>query len=126
LRGFASHAPVTRRRARSWRTVAMSAPGSPRCRAVRLSETRATASVSHASGRRLSTSGRTARAAAATAVTPHPPPARLPAVTHPRWLRCKSPRAVLPRRAILSPRKLPVKGAAACGLRVPCFARADP
>src|SRR5919108_3522537 len=41
LRGFASHAPVTRRRARSWRTVAMSAPGSPRCRAVRLSETRA-------------------------------------------------------------------------------------
>jgi len=37
LSGFACHAPVTRRRARSWRTVAMSAPGSPRSRAARLS-----------------------------------------------------------------------------------------
>src|SRR5271169_1642687 len=46
LRGFGRHAPVTRRRARSWRTVAMSAPGSPRPRAARLSEMRATASVS--------------------------------------------------------------------------------
>jgi len=27
---------------------------------------------------------------------------------------------------ILSPRKITVKGAPACGLRVPCFARADP
>jgi hypothetical protein len=43
---FARHAPVTRRRARSWRAVAMSAPGSPRPRAARLSEIRATASVS--------------------------------------------------------------------------------
>src|SRR5262249_21487169 len=43
---FAVHAPVTRRRARSWRTVARSAPGSPRPRAARLSEMRATASVS--------------------------------------------------------------------------------
>jgi hypothetical protein len=31
----------------------------------------------------------------------------------------QSDRAVLPRRAILSPRNLPVKGATACGLRVP-------
>ena len=46
LRVFGRHAPVTRRRARSWRTVAMSAPGSPRPRAARLSEMRATASVS--------------------------------------------------------------------------------
>src|SRR5262249_14923134 len=38
--------PVARRRARSWRTVAMSAPGSPRSRAARLSEIRATASAS--------------------------------------------------------------------------------
>ena len=35
LSRFACHAPVTRRRARSWRTVAMSAPGSPRSRAAR-------------------------------------------------------------------------------------------
>lgn len=40
------HVPVTRRRARSCRTVAISAPGSPRPRAARLSEMRATASVS--------------------------------------------------------------------------------
>jgi hypothetical protein len=40
------HLPVARRRARSWRTVAMSAPGSPRSRAVRLSEMRVTASAS--------------------------------------------------------------------------------
>ena len=46
LWGSGRHAPVTRRRARSWRTVAMSAPGSPRPRAARLSEIRATASVS--------------------------------------------------------------------------------
>src|SRR5580704_9518504 len=39
-------APVARRRARSWRTVAMSAPGSPRSSAARLSEMRATASLS--------------------------------------------------------------------------------
>ena len=43
LRRFGRHAPVTRRRARSWRTVAMSAPGSPRPRAARLSEMRETA-----------------------------------------------------------------------------------
>ncbi len=30
LRGFGGHPPMARRRARSWRTVAMSAPGSPR------------------------------------------------------------------------------------------------
>jgi hypothetical protein len=46
LRRLSGHAPVTRRRARSWRTVAMSAPGSPRPRAAKLSEMRATASVS--------------------------------------------------------------------------------
>ena len=46
LRRFARHVPVTRRRAKSWRTVAMSTPGSPRPRAARLSEMRATASVS--------------------------------------------------------------------------------
>src|SRR6266516_6307909 len=46
LRRFGRHAPVTRRRAKSWRTVAMSAPCSPRPRAARLSEMRATASVS--------------------------------------------------------------------------------
>jgi hypothetical protein len=46
LRRLGGHAPVARRRARSWRTVAMSAPGSPRPRAARLSEMRATASVS--------------------------------------------------------------------------------
>ena len=40
------HLPVARRRARSWRTVAMSAPGSPCSRAARLSEIRATASAS--------------------------------------------------------------------------------
>jgi hypothetical protein len=45
-RRFNRHAPVTRRRAKSWRTVARSAPGSPRPRAARLSEMRATASVS--------------------------------------------------------------------------------
>jgi hypothetical protein len=39
---------------------------------------------------------------------------------------CKSNQAVLPRRAIVSPRKLPVKGAPAYGLRVPYFAGADP
>src|SRR5262249_31743682 len=38
--------PVTRRRARPWRTVAMPAPGSPRPSPARLSEMRATASVS--------------------------------------------------------------------------------
>src|SRR5215467_11326522 len=43
---FGRHVPVTRRRARSWRMVAMSAPGSPRPRAARLSEMRATASLS--------------------------------------------------------------------------------
>jgi hypothetical protein len=46
LRRVSGHAPVTRRRAKSWRTVAMSAPGSPRPRAARLSEMRATASLS--------------------------------------------------------------------------------
>src|SRR5580692_7611885 len=46
LSGFACHAPVTRRRAKSWRTVAMSAPGSPCSRAARLSEISATASAS--------------------------------------------------------------------------------
>src|SRR5262249_9921922 len=40
------HAPVTRRRARSWRTAARSAPGSPRSSADRLSEMRVTASAS--------------------------------------------------------------------------------
>ena len=40
------HLPVARRLARSWRTVTVSAPGSPRSRAVRLSEMRATASTS--------------------------------------------------------------------------------
>jgi len=45
LRRFGRHVPVTRRRARSWRTVAMSAPGSPCPRAARLSEMRATASL---------------------------------------------------------------------------------
>jgi len=33
----------------------------------------------------------------------------------------RSHRAVLPRQPIPSPRKLPVKGAAACGLRVPAL-----
>ncbi len=42
----ARHLPVARRRARSWRTVAMSAPDSPRSRAARLSDMRATASAS--------------------------------------------------------------------------------
>jgi hypothetical protein len=46
LRRFGRHAPVARRRARSWRTVAMSAPGSPRPKAARLSEIRATDSES--------------------------------------------------------------------------------
>ena len=46
LPGFGGHSPVARRRARSWRTVAMSAPGSPRPSAARLSEMRATASLS--------------------------------------------------------------------------------
>ena len=46
LRRFGRHAPVARRRARSWRTVAMSTPGSPLPRAARLSEIRATASIS--------------------------------------------------------------------------------
>src|SRR5271166_5185217 len=40
------HLPVARRLARSWRTVARSAPGSPRPSAVRLSEMRATTSLS--------------------------------------------------------------------------------
>jgi hypothetical protein len=40
------HLPVARRRARSWRTVAISAPGSPRSSAARLSEMRTTASAS--------------------------------------------------------------------------------
>jgi len=43
---FDGQAPVARRRARSWRTVDMSAPGSPRPKAARLSEMRATASLS--------------------------------------------------------------------------------
>src|SRR6266487_1196847 len=43
LRG---HVPVARRLARSWRTVARSAPGSPRPSAARLSEMRATVPVS--------------------------------------------------------------------------------
>src|SRR5215472_17402392 len=46
LRRFGCHVPVTRRRAKSWRTVAISAPGSPRPSSARLSEMRATASVS--------------------------------------------------------------------------------
>src|SRR5215510_5772525 len=46
LRRVGRHVPVTRRRAKSWRTVAMSAPGSPRPSSARLSEMRATASVS--------------------------------------------------------------------------------
>jgi DNA-binding transcriptional MerR regulator len=40
------HLPVALRRARSWRTVAMSAPGSPPSSAARLSEMRPTVSVS--------------------------------------------------------------------------------
>jgi len=46
LVGVGRHVPVTRRRARSWRGVAMSAPGSRRPNVARLSEIRATASVS--------------------------------------------------------------------------------
>src|SRR5215510_4824323 len=66
LRRFGRHVPVTRRRARSWRTVAMSAPGSPRPSAARLSEMRATASLSPRTSRvisrpsRSSTESRTA------------------------------------------------------------------
>jgi hypothetical protein len=45
MRGFGAHVPVTRRRARSWRTVAISAPGSPRPRAARLSEMRDSVAV---------------------------------------------------------------------------------
>ncbi len=40
LRSFGRHEPVMRRRARSRRTVLMSAPGSPRPSAARLSEMR--------------------------------------------------------------------------------------
>jgi hypothetical protein len=43
----------------------------------------------------------------------------VPAVTHSADRACQSGGAVLPRRAILSPRMLAVKGATACGLRVP-------
>ncbi len=46
LCGFGGHAPLARRLARSWRTVARSTPGSPRPRTARLAEIRATASVS--------------------------------------------------------------------------------
>src|ERR1019366_6967730 len=42
--GLGCHAPVPRRLARSWRTVARSAPGSPRPGAARRSEIRAAAS----------------------------------------------------------------------------------
>jgi hypothetical protein len=43
---FDGQVPVARRRARSCRTVAMSAPGSPRSKAAKLSEIRVTASLS--------------------------------------------------------------------------------
>ena len=68
LRRIGGHAPVARRRARSWRTVAMSAPGSPLPKAARLSEIRATASPSPRISRvisrpsRSSTESRTASA----------------------------------------------------------------
>jgi hypothetical protein len=52
------------------------------------------------------------------AVPPHPPPA-VPAVTHPGDRACQSGWAVLHAPGILSPRKFAVKGATACGLRVP-------
>src|SRR5260370_27831461 len=66
--GFGRHAPVARRLARSWRTVARSAPGSPRPSAARLSEMRAAESVSPRISRvisrpsRSSTDSRTASA----------------------------------------------------------------
>ncbi len=65
---FCSHTPVARRLARSWRTAARSAPGSPRPSADRLSEIRATESVSAriscviSRPSRLSTSSKTASA----------------------------------------------------------------
>jgi len=60
------------------------------------------------------------------AISPAPACWRFPSSRTPGHRTYKSNRAVLPRRAILSPRRLPVKGAPACGLRVPCYARADP
>src|ERR1700728_4830143 len=44
--GLGFHAPVARRLARSWRTVARSAPGSPRPSAARLSEMRGAGALS--------------------------------------------------------------------------------
>jgi hypothetical protein len=62
--------------------------------------------------------GRTARAAAA---APFPRTRRqvVPAVTHPGLTALAEPSGRPPAPGMLSPRKLPVKGAAACGLRVP-------
>src|ERR1035437_1344520 len=66
--GLGCHAPVARRLARSWRTVARSAPGSPRPGAARRSEMRAAESLSPRISRvisrpsRSSTDSRTASA----------------------------------------------------------------
>jgi hypothetical protein len=46
------------------------------------------------------------------AVAPHLPPARPPAVTHPRWPRLQEPPGRPPARGMLSPRKFAVKGTA--------------
>lgn len=56
--GFGRHPPTARRRARSWRTAARSAPGSPRPSAVRLSEIRVTAALSPRISRVISSPSR--------------------------------------------------------------------
>ena len=70
--------------------------------------------------------GRTGAGRCRRAVTPHPPSARPLAVTHPQWARQQEPSGRPPAPGMLSPRKLPVKGATACGLSVPADLRQRP
>jgi hypothetical protein len=76
--------------------------------------------------RASSATGAPARAAAATRACPTTLRSQYPPLRTLGDRACKSSRAVLLAPGIVPPPKLAVKGATACGLRVPCYARADP